>query len=116
MLRAAGPSQWKLDDPVVMRKELAEKKEKAAEAAEKKRQNKIAQLKKDLAKWEGFAIPDEQSVAAAQLRPVTTDTSDTCSRLLQHPFVAGEARRGMPHVWPCLARKRGGTGRCWHSD
>jgi hypothetical protein len=44
-----------------MRKELAEKKEKSAEAAEKKRQNKLAQLKKDLAKWDGFGIPDEQS-------------------------------------------------------
>jgi len=48
---------WKMDDPAAIAKEVAEKREKQAEEAAKKRENKIAQIEKDLLKAQTAAVP-----------------------------------------------------------
>lgn len=55
--RAGQPSLWKMDDPAELQREIAEKKAVAAEAAAKKKANKIALLEKELAKAEAAAVP-----------------------------------------------------------
>jgi len=58
--RSDGPSLWKLDDPATLRREVQEKKEKAAEAAAKKAANKLEKLRKESAKWAAAAVPPEE--------------------------------------------------------
>ena len=50
-------SVWKMDDPEVIRKEVEEKRRKAAEVAAKKRQSKIDRLEQELAKLKLAAVP-----------------------------------------------------------
>jgi cysteinyl-tRNA synthetase len=58
--RPDGPSLWKLDDPATLRREVQEKREKAAEAVAKKRANKLEKLRKEQAKWvAAFVAPAE---------------------------------------------------------
>jgi cysteinyl-tRNA synthetase len=50
-------SIWKMDDPAVIKKEVEEKRQKAAEAAAKKKQGTIDKLTLDIAKAEQARIP-----------------------------------------------------------
>jgi len=54
---STGASIWKMDDPAVIQKEIADKRQKAAEAAAKKRQGKIDKLVTDIAKAKQAMIP-----------------------------------------------------------
>jgi len=53
----AGSSVWKMDDPEVIRKEVEEKRQKAAEAAAKKIKAKLDKLNTDLTKAQTSKIP-----------------------------------------------------------
>eukprot|EP00899_Mesostigma_viride_P011633 jgi/Mesvir1/20470/Mv12360-RA.1 len=53
--RTGQSAVWKLDDPVVLRKERDEKARAAAEAAAKKLENKVGIKRKDVARWEKAA-------------------------------------------------------------
>lgn len=50
-------SIWKMDDPAAIKKEIEEKREKAAEAAAKKKQGKIDKLSADIAKAQQSLVP-----------------------------------------------------------
>lgn len=53
-------SVWKLDDPEIIRKEIEEKRQKAAEAASKKKLAKIEHLETKLSKWKDAATPPSE--------------------------------------------------------
>lgn len=53
-------SVWKLDDPGIIRKEIEEKRQKAAEAAAKKKLAKIERLETELAKWKDAVTPPSE--------------------------------------------------------
>lgn len=57
---SADTSIWKMDDPAVIRKEIIEKRRKAAEAAAKKIQAKFDRLTGDLKKAQQFSIAPEK--------------------------------------------------------
>lgn len=54
---SADASVWKMDDPVVIAKEVEEKRQKQAEAAAKKRETKISRVEQDLQKAQASAVP-----------------------------------------------------------